>query len=86
MLEIFKFCLGQISSGFIKTKLVTMSQSTTVNDKNVSTKIVAVTLENDNGSEEVFGETVWRNYGYFDKRKLDYLIEKVNLPENSLFI
>ena len=31
----------------------------TENDKNISTKIVAATFENEIGSEEVSGETVW---------------------------
>ena len=70
--EIFKFCLGQVSSGFKKANLVSMSEATTENDKNVSTETVAAMFENEIGSEEVSGERAWRNYGYFDARKSDY--------------
>ena len=61
-----------------------MSKTTTENDKNLSTKIVAATFENEVGSEEVSGERFWRNYGYFDARKSECSMEKVNFPENSL--
>ena len=56
----------------------------TENDKNISTKIVAATFENEIGSEEVSGEKVWRQFGFFDSRKSNYGMEKVNFPENSL--
>ena len=49
-----------MSSGFRKTNLVSMSKATTENDKNVSTKIVAATFENNLVPEEVSGERVWR--------------------------
>ena len=61
-----------MSSGFKKTNLVSVSEATTENDKNVSTEIVAAMFENEIGSEEVSGERAWRNYGYFDARKSDY--------------
>ena len=73
-----------MSSGFKKTNLVSMSKATTVNDKNVSTKIVVATFQNEIGSKEVSGEQVWRNYGYFEARKSDYSTEKVNFSENTL--
>lgn len=50
----------------------------TENDKNISTKIVAVTFENKTGSEEVSGEKVWRQFGYFVVRKSDYSVEKLS--------
>ena len=50
----------------------------TENDKNISTKIVAVTFENKTGSEEVSGEKVWRQFGYFVARKSDYSVEKLS--------
>ena len=62
-----------------------MTKAPTENDRNVSTKIVAVTFENDLGSVEVSGEKVWKNFGYFDARKSDYSMEKVNFPENTVF-
>ena len=61
-----------------------MTKATTANAKNISTKIVAATFENELGSEEVSWERVWRNFGYFDARKSDYSMEKVNFPENTL--
>ena len=62
-----------------------MTRAATENDKNVSTKIVAPTFENDFRSAEVSGENVWKNFGYLDARKSDYLMEKVNIPQNTLF-
>ena len=57
-----------------------MSKATTENDRNISTKKVASTFENEIGSEEVSGERVW-----VDTRKTDYSMEKVNFHENRLF-
>ena len=62
-----------------------MTKAPTENDRNVTTKIVAATFENDLGSVEVSREKVWKNFGYFDARKSDYSMEKVNFPENILF-
>ena len=73
-----------MSPGFKKANLVSMRKTITENDKNVSTDIVAATFENEIGSEEVSGERVWSNYGYFDARKSDYLMEKINFQENTL--
>ena len=39
-------------------------------------KIIAATFENNLGSAEVSGEQVWKNFGYFDARKSDYLMER----------
>ena len=61
-----------------------MTKATTDNDNNISTNIVAATFENQLGSQEVSGKRVWRNFGYFDTRKSDYSMEKVNFPENTL--
>ena len=60
-----------------------MTKATANNDRNVSTEIVAAAFENDIRSEEVSGEKVWRNYGYFDARKSNYSMEKVSFPENT---
>ena len=35
-------------------------------------------------SRGLWRERVWRNFGYFDTRKSDYSMEKVNFPENTL--
>ena len=61
-----------------------MSKAITENDKNVSTKIVVATFENEIGSEEVSAERVWRQYGFFDSRKSNYSMEKVNYSENTI--
>ena len=55
--------VGESSRVFKRANLVSMSKATTENNRNVSTKIVAATLENEIGSEEFSGEKVWRNYG-----------------------
>ena len=73
-----------MSPGFKNANLVFMRKTITENNENVSTDIVAATSENEIGSEEVSGERVWSNYGYFHARKLDYLMEKINFPENTL--
>ena len=73
-----------MSSDFKKANPVSMSKGTTENDKNVSTKIVSATFENEIGSKEVSRKIFWRNYGYFDTRKSDYSKEKVMFPENTL--
>ena len=62
-----------------------MTKPATKSDRNVSTKIAAATFENDLGSVEVSGEKVWKNFIYFDAKKLDYSMEKVNFPENTPF-
>ena len=69
----------------MKANHISMSKATTENSRNTSTKIVAATFENEIGSEEVSGERVWKRYGFFDARKSDYSMEKVNFPENTLF-
>ena len=56
-LELFLF-VGEPSSVFNKANLGSMSKATTENDRNVSTKIVAATFENEIGSAEVAGERV----------------------------
>ena len=62
-----------------------MSNATTENDNNISTKIIAATFENEIGSEEVSGERVWKRFAHFDAPKSDYGMEKVNYPENTIF-
>ena len=79
------FFAGKTSSVFNKANLVSMSKATTKNDRNISTKIAAATFENEIGSEEVSGERVWKQYGFFDDRKSDYSMKKVNFPETTLF-
>ena len=47
-----------------------MSKATTENDRDVNTKIVAATFENETGLEEVSGEKGWKRYGFFDTENL----------------
>ena len=72
------------SFGFKKVNRVSMTKATKDNDKSISTKIVAVTFDNELGSDEVSEERVWKSFGYFDTRKSDYSMEKINFPENTL--
>ena len=72
------FFAGQTSSVFKKANLASMSKATTKSDRDISTKIVAATFENETESEEVSAEKVWRKYGYFDARRSNYSMEKVN--------
>ena len=78
------FFVGEPLSVFKKANLVSMNKATMENHKNVSTKIVAASFENEIGSEEVSTERVWRQYGFFDSRKFEYSMEKVNYPENTI--
>ena len=81
-----KLFLVKIFPGFKKANRISMARAATENDKDVSTKIVAATFENNFGSAKVTGEKVRKIFGYFDTRKSEYLMEKVNFPENTLFI
>ena len=62
-----------------------MSKATTENNRDISTKIVAATFENEIGSEEVSSERICKQYGFFDARKSDYSMEKVIFPKNTRF-
>ena len=50
--------LTETSSVFKKANLVSMSKATNENDRNISTKIIAPTFENEISSEEVSRERV----------------------------
>ena len=76
--------LGKVSSGFKKANLVLMTRDATENDRNVSTKTVAATFENYFGSAEVSSEKVWEKFGFFDARKSENSLKKVNFPKNTL--
>ena len=62
-----------------KANLVSISKTTTENDRNVRTKIAAATFGNEISSEKVSGEGVWKQYGFFDSRKSDCGMEKSEL-------
>ena len=57
------FFVGEPSSVFKKTSLVSISKAITENDRNASTKIVAATFENKIGSEEVSAERFGESMG-----------------------
>ena len=77
--------VGESSSVFKRANFVSITKATTDNDRNVSTKIVAATFENEIGSEEVSGEKVWRNYGYFDvKHQSVKLFNKLNYSMDEI--
>ena len=58
-----------------------MTKATTDNDKNISTKIVTATVENELGSEEVSGEWVWKSFTYFNAL---FYGKKKDFPEKTL--
>ena len=64
------FFAGQTSSVFKKANLVSMSKATIKNDRNICTKIVAVTFENEIGCEEVPNERGWKRYGFWTSQNL----------------
>ena len=59
-MKILNLFIGEISPGFQRTKLFSMTSAATENDKTVRTKIVAATFGNDFGSVEVSGEKAGR--------------------------
>ena len=76
--------LGEISSGFKKTNLVSMTRAATENNRNVSSKTVATTFENILGLLRTQVKRFGKTSASFDARKSDYLMEKANFPENIL--
>ena len=64
------FFARQTSSVFKKANLVSMSKATIKNDRNICTKIVAVTFENEIGCEEVPNERGWKRYGFWTSQNL----------------
>ena len=60
-----------------------MTNSSTEHDQNLTTQIVVASFENDTGSTDVSREKVWKNFGFFDARKSDYSMEKVNFSGNT---
>ena len=76
--------LGEISSGFKKTNLVSMTRAATENNRNVSSKTVATTFENILGLLRTQVKRFGKTSAFFDARKSDYLMEKANFPENIL--
>ena len=54
--------------------LITLTKSSTENDRNLTTKVIATRGDDEEkkGEAEVPGEKVWRNYSFFEARRLDY--------------
>ena len=63
-------------NNFKSTNLVSQTRSAKESDGNLTIKIVAASFENDIGSTDVSGEKVWKDFGFFEARKSDYLMEK----------
>ena len=87
------FCLATIteidsatSSVIRDANLLTLIKKTTDNNnKNYTTKLVAEKFDRrDLLSQEISGERVWKEPGFFGDLRADYNMEKVNLTENSL--
>ena len=73
--------IGSSSQNNLKSaNIVSLTRSANESDGNLTIKIVAASFENDIGSTEVLGEKVWKDFGFFEARKSDYLMEKVIFP------
>ena len=72
------------SSVIKKANVLTLTKEITSGSSNMVTKLVA---ENKFDAEpyETAGERIWQYSGYFGDVKTDYIMEKVNFPENTLF-
>ena len=65
--------------------LISMTKSILENDRNLATKIVAIKWDDEKKDDaEVSREKVMRDLVFFEVRRSDYNMEKVNLPENTL--
>ena len=65
--------------------LLTLIKKTTDNNKNYTTKLVTENFNKDDLSpQELSGERVWKQAGFFGEIRTDYNMEKVNFPENAL--
>ena len=65
--------------------LISMTKSILENDRNLATKIVAIKWDDEKKDDaEVSGEKVRRDLVFFEVRRSDYNMEKVNFPENTL--
>ena len=58
-----------------------MSKEVSDKDRSMKTQLLMST----NSDEKVSGEKVWKNNGFFGEIKPEMNIEKVNIPENTLF-
>lgn len=64
---------------------MSLTKTATENDRNFSTQFVAARFEREDSSIEVSGEKVWRPFYAFDANRSDYSLEKVNIPEKTVF-
>ena len=64
-------------NNFKSANLVSLTKSATKTDRNLTTKIVAASFENDIGSTEVSAEKVVKDFRCFEARKSDYSMKKV---------
>ena len=56
-----------------------------ISDKDRSMKTQLLLSSPSKGEDKLSGEKVWEEYGYFEEVKPEMNIEKVNIPENTLF-
>ena len=82
----FSSVLESVASNVLKNaNLITLTKSSTENDRNLTTKVVATRWDDEKkGNAEVSGEKVWRDYSFCEARRSDYNIKKVNFPESTL--
>ena len=66
-----------------KANMLLMSKE--ISDKDRSMKTQLLLSSPSKGEDKLSGEKVWEEYGFFDEVKPEMNIEKVNIPENTLF-
>ena len=72
------------SSALKRASLLSLTWNNSDKDKNICTKIVTSTGENNGMNIEVSGKNIWPTESYFKNQLTDYHMEKVNYPENSI--
>ena len=65
--------------------LITLTKSSTENDRNLTAKVVATRWGDDRkGDTEMTGEKVWQDYSFFEARRFDYNMEKFHSEHSEL--
>ena len=64
-----------------KANMLLMSKEVSDKDRSMNTQL----LMTSNSDEKISGEKVWKQNGFFGEIKPEMNIEKVNIPENTLF-
>ena len=72
--------IGSSSQNIFKSaNLVLLTKFATETDWNLAIKIEAASF-----GKDIVTKEVWKDFGFFEARKSDYLIETVNFLENTL--